>query len=102
MIDEFLQYLLTPVIAIILQVILLYVNYYFVKENSKLRVLKLILFSIASVLIFPFISAIVYQTVGNNTLGSIGVVLMFLQVIMNFEFIMEEYNNVNKKTKKLC
>lgn len=91
MIDEFIQYMLTPFLAIVLQVILVYVNYYFCKNESKLRIPKVILFTIEGLIAFSSIWVIVNQVVIVFTLGGISLCLFFLQIIMNIEFILEEY-----------
>ena len=95
MIDEFIQFLLIPITAILFQVVLLLVNMYFLNNFTEYKTVQIILWLILSIIIFPSVWAIVAQTIINFTLVLISLCLTLTQILYNIEFLFK----LKQKTK---
>lgn len=95
MIDEFIQFLLTPILAITFQILLILINSYMLKNSTIYKNVQCIIYLIFGLLEFPLIWSIVYQTVLDFTLILFSLCLMLSQTLMNVEFLLK-----TKKEKK--
>ena len=96
MIDEFIQFLLIPITAILFQVVLLLLNMYVLKNSIEYKRVQVILWLILSIIIFPSIWGIVSQAIFDFTLVLISLCITLTQVLYNIEHLFR----LKQETKK--
>lgn len=99
MIDEFIEFICVPSIVICLHVLFFYLNMISVKETDRLGLFKSIIWTILTLIIFPSLLGMVLQITINFVLVFISLGLMFMQILMNVEFILTEYNIRKKESR---
>jgi len=96
MIDEFIEFLLVPLLPIIMQIILIAINMHVIKDlEEDFKVPQLLLWIIFTISIFPLFWGIVLQVTSVFTLVLISLFLMFTQLLINIQYLLK-----NKKRMK--
>lgn len=89
MIDEFLEFIATPISIIALQVLLICLNMLTIKKEDRMGLFKSIIWTITTLTIFPSLLAMALLVTANYTLALISLCLLFLQIIMNVEYLLQ-------------
>lgn len=92
---EFFEFVASPAIAIIIQVILIWLNKHTVEDIDRLGLFKSILWIIITLSIFPSVFGMILQVSTAFSLVYISLGLFFLQIFINVEYILMDY-----KTKR--
>jgi len=97
MIDEFIEFILIPILVVLTHVILLCVNYYMINRESEpiFTIVNCIIWLLITPAIFASLLGIVLSVTPIFTLAVISLALMFIQLMLNIEFLLE-----NRKRRK--
>jgi len=98
MIDEFIEFLLVPVIALLVHVILICINYWMLRREGapNFVVINCIIWLLITFLTFPLLLAMVLSITSAWMLAHVSLALMFIQLSLNIERMLD----YNKKKEK--
>lgn len=99
MIDEVLEFIITPILLIGVYCLLIFMNYYTMNNKTNLNVFKSIAWFIATPLIFVAVLTASTQVSTSVTFIYVALILLFMQLFINIEFLLEEKENVQKRKK---
>jgi len=98
MIDEFIEFILTPIIPLIIQVILIYFNILSNEKGAPANIMPL-LWLLTALITFPLLWGIVLQVTSNWSLVLISLCLLIAQILINTEEIIQDRQLKNKKRR---
>ena len=101
MIDEFLEFIATPISIIALHVLLILLNKLTIDEEDRMGLFKSIIWTIVTLIIFPSLLVMALQVTASFTLALISLGLLFLQIIMNVEFMLLDYERKQEEKSKV-
>lgn len=102
MIDEFIEFILVPIIPLLVYMFLICLNLYTLEktENFNLKITMCVLWTVSCLLIYP--SLVVIQIYVTNTISlvAIDLVLLFSQLLLNIDSLLVLWGKRNSKKKK--
>lgn len=97
MIDQFLEFIATPILIIAIQIVIICMNQLTVKEKDEMGLFKTIIWLIITLVTFPSLLGIALQVTSQFTLVYISLSLFFLQLFMNVEYLLKDYHKSKER-----